>query len=175
MPLLGFVLVACAAKEAPPAAPPEPMLDALVVPLTGTEVAFAECPYAEDEIPPIGTFAAPELPEFRADRTRESNYQTGAQWRDDVALSESMAPVEARLLACVDLAACYADGDDLIGEIAVQLEVSAEGRVEAASVAVSDPLAVDPVVPCARKVLAELEFPKIDGGGTFVTYAVTIQ
>lgn len=179
--IVGFLLVGCHGRgaSAPPAAidemPEETQLDALIIPPTGSEVTFAECPYDAAEIPPIESIKDVRLPEFKANRDRASNWERGESWRNDVELSQNMAPVQAKILQCLDLAACYVESDDLVGEIAMELEVTADGRVRAASIDATAKLAVDPVIPCTRRVLAEMRFPRIDGGNTFVAYAVTIQ
>ncbi len=178
---LGLVLVGCHAKgeTAPPTRmvenPAEKQLDALVVPPTGGQVTFAECPFDAADVPPLESIEDVRLPEFKAGRNRASNWENGDQWRDDVELNENMAPVQAEILRCLDLAACYVESDDLVGEIAMELEVTPEGRVRAASVDVTEQLAVDPVLPCTRRAIAELKFPRIDGGNTFVSYAMTIE
>lgn len=179
--LIGLALVGCHAKgaSAPPVPkadlPSETQLDALIVPPTGGEISFAECPYDADDIPPVESIGDAGLPEFRANRDRASNWENGDDWRDDVELSQNMAPVQAEILRCLDLAACYVEPDDLVGEIAMELEVSPEGRVRAASVDATDQLNVDPVIPCTRKALAAVRFPRINGGNTFVSYAMTIE
>ncbi|MEM6992841.1 MAG: hypothetical protein AAF721_20165 [Myxococcota bacterium] len=179
--VFGLVLGGCHAQgaSAPPAPrsdlPSEEQLEALVIPPTGGQVTIAECPYDADSIPPIDTIKDVRLPEFEAGRNRASNWENGDEWRDDVELSENMAPVQAEILRCLDLAACYVESDALVGEIAMELEVTPEGRVRAATFDVTDQLAVEPVLPCTRRAIAELEFPRIDGGNTFVSYAMTIE
>ena len=182
--LLGFALGGChargevAAPAPADAAPVQEQLDALIVPPSPGQVRFAECPFDPDEVPPLEDLVADvKLPEFRADRSRASNYLSGDDYLDDVTLSEHMAGVQDQILDCIDIAACYADETnvELVGEVAMELEVSSSGRVRAASVDVTEALAVDPIVPCARRAIAGLRFPEIDGGNTFVSYALTIE
>lgn len=150
-------------------------LEALIIPPTGGQIAYAQCPFAPADVPAIESIREPRLPQFRADRDRESNWRNGDQWRDDVELHANMAPMQAEIQRCLDLAACYVEGDALVGEVSMALEVTPEGVVRAATVDVTEQLAVEPVVPCARAALAQLRFPRIDGGNTFVSYALTIE
>lgn len=162
------------AVSAPETVTPEPeaMLEPLVIYEPGTEVSYASCPY--DEPPPLESFMGDALPEFRADRNRRSNYLDGDDRLDDQALHEVMRPFQSEVFRCLDIASCYVD-DELFGEIDVQMEVSSAGRVRSATVTTSNELAVDPVVPCARAALAQMEFPRVDGGNTFVSYSLTIE
>ena len=180
--LASFVcLIGCHAQGS--AAPPAPrtdlptheQLEALVIPPTGGQIAFAQCPYAPQDIPPIEDVRDVALPEFRADRSRASNYMSGDERLDEVALHEHMAPMQDEIMRCLDLAACYVEDAELVGEIAMELEVTSSGRVRSASVDVTEQLAVDPVIACTRRALAELRFPQIDGGNTFVSFAMTIE
>ena len=174
--LLGS-LAGCQAKAVagPGVADPEPtaMLDALVIENERTVVSYGGCPY-EGEPPPIESFAGSEMPEFRADRDRTSNYLMGDERLDDTVLNQAMQPFQAEVFRCLDIASCYVDAE-LVGDLDVQLEVAADGRVRAASVNASSALAVEPVIPCARAALARLEFPSIDGGNTFVSYSLRIE
>jgi hypothetical protein len=156
-------------------ADPEPtvMLDALVIKNERAYVSYGGCPY-DGELPPVESFDGSAMPEFRADRDRASNYLMGDARLDDTVLSEAMRPFQAEVFRCLDIASCYVDAE-LVGDIDVELEVASNGRVQAASVNASSGLAVDPIVPCARAALARLEFPSIDGGGTFVSYSMRIE
>ena len=151
---------------------PEEMLEPLVIYEPGTEVSYASCPF--EEPPPLESFMAQGLPEFRADRNRASNYLEGDERLDDQLLHEVMQPFQSEVFRCLDIAACYVD-DELFGEIDVQMEVTSTGKVRAATVTASTELSVDPVVPCARAALAQLEFPRVDGGNTFVSHSLTIE
>lgn len=114
------------------------------------------------------------LPEFRTDRDRKSNYRKGEERLDDTTLSQAMQPFQAEVFRCLDIASCYVV-DELAGELDVKLEVSSAGKVRSATINASHQLAVDPVIPCARATLAQLESPAVDGGGTFVEYSMVIE
>ena len=151
------------------------MLDALVIPPSEGQLEFAQCPYEPEDVPPIESIADADLPEFSASRTRASNWERGDERLDDVTLSQHLAPMQAEVMRCLDLAACYVPSDDLFGQIEMELEVTSEGRVRAASIDVSEQLMVDPVMACTRSAISQLRFPSVDGGNTFVTYAMTIE
>ena len=181
--VLAWILLAgCHAKGevAPPSSAAaaqhqEEMLDALVIPPSEGEIAYAQCPYEPDDVPPIDAIRDADLPEFSASRTRASNWERGEERLDDVTLSQHLAPMQAEVMRCIDLAACYVPGDDLFGQIEMELEVTSEGRVRAASIDASEQLQVDPVMACTRSAISQLRFPSVDGGNTFVTYAMTIE
>lgn len=135
------------------------------------------CPYAPEEVPPVESLSSESIPELDRGRGRRSNFHRGEERLQEIDLHEHMMGVQGQIFACVDLAACYDDGAELSGqgELDIDFEITAEGRVAAVSVAASPGLDHPSVIACARRTVYETRFPSYDGGQMMVTYSMSIE
>ncbi len=146
--------------------------------LAGTFVELSSgCPHAPDKVPALESLDDSAIPQFNASRDRVSNMNRGDERLQEIDLHQHMMGMQAEIFACVDLAACYEDGEQVggDGELDFELELEPDGHVAAVSVQVSDNLDHPSVVACARRAMYEYRFPEYDGGQMMVSYRMTIE
>lgn len=165
----------------------DPELDALFArnntirqhsPIAGTHVALSEgCPLQPTEVPSLEEPVDAHIPQFNAARSRRSNMHRGNERLQDIDLHAHMMGMQREIFGCVDLAACYDDGQQLTGggDLSFDFELLPTGKVAAVSVEVTPGLDHPSVVSCARQAMFDYRFPAYDGGQMMVEYTMTIE
>ncbi len=148
-------------------------------PIAGTfrDDLNATCPFPPEEVPPLEALLDDSaIPEFDRGRGRSTNYSSGNEYLQDYELHRHLLGVQGALFECLDLAACYPEGESIgTGELEFRFELEPTGRVSAVSVQPSPELDRPIVRACARRSLYEFKFPSWKGARMVVDYRVQIE
>lgn len=148
-------------------------------PIAGTfdDDLNASCPFPPEEVPPLEALLDDsKIPEFDRGRRRRTNYSSGGQHLQDHELHQHLLGVQGALFECLDLAACYQEGEPVgTGELDFRFELEPNGQVSAVSVQPSAGLDQPIVRACARRSVYEFKFPSWKGARMVVDYRVQIE
>ena len=154
----------------------EEMLEALVEDSErGFELPEFSCPHDPKDVPALKIVDDSAIPAFEPERTRDTNMYSGEERLSDGTLFRHIERATEQVFACLDVAACYSEGDVAGGDIEFSLEVEPTGKVRGVDVQTTTELARLGVAACAREAIYKTEFPAYDGGGTWVSFTLEIE
>jgi len=115
-----------------------------------------------------------KIPQFDPNQARKLDWGEGDEQLSPPVLNAHMREIEYDINACLGIAACYQGSSLPGGQIDFVFRLTGKGKVDAITVTAAPGLSVFGVIPCARKAIADHEFPTYSGPPMTVKYSIDI-
>ena len=114
------------------------------------------------------------IPQFDPDQARNLDWGEGEEQLTAPVLNAHMREIEYDINECLGIAACYQGSSLPGGHIDFAFRLGGKGKVDSISVTAPAGLSVFGIIPCARKAVANHEFPSYAGPPMTVKYSIDI-
>jgi hypothetical protein len=116
-----------------------------------------------------------DIPQYDPDRARALDWNEGDEQLTAPVLNAHMREIEYDINACLGIAACYQGSSLPGGKIDFAFRIGGkQGKIDSITVTAPPGLSVFGIVPCARKAVANHQFPIYSGPPMTVKYSIDI-